>query len=429
MSVQTGMAASRIAVIASDGTLLGHLRKSCPELDLSSDAADASVVIRQTAEPARLAVDVGGAENGEPAHYVTDRQVLLDNAPMMLAMWLDLASASARAAAFEAELGFARELQQLFAFQRFDAVAQRVALRILELAARPAGTLLVHDHKAEQFLAAFSNDPEYRESGDFVPGVPSALLHSALHAVEGFAFSETSANRPSLLVIPIRHGDDMIGVARIPLSAGTPCDPEGAAKAAAYVRVIAPAFANLFLLDRTSELAMRDDLTKAYNRRFFETYLEDEIERARRYGSVLSVIFLDLDDLKLVNNAHGHLMGSRTLQEVAKRILGAVRTIDKVVRFGGDEFCIILPETDETQARAVASRVRKALGGSPYRLAVDIEVSITASFGIATYPQHATNKDALIRQADAAMFAVKSTTKDSIGVAGAVQPAAVDASE
>ncbi len=90
---------------------------------------------------------------------------------------------------------------------------------------------------------------------------------------------------------------------------------------------------------------MRDDLTKAFNRRFFEAYLDEEIERSRRYGALCSIIFLDLDDLKMVNNVYGHLTGSRVLQEVAKRILNAVRGIGKVVRFGGDEFCVILPQT------------------------------------------------------------------------------------
>src|SRR5947209_20151038 len=131
---------------------------------------------------------------------------------------------------------------------------------------------------------------------------------------------------------------------------------------------------------------MRDDLTKAFNRRFFESYLDEEIERARRYSATCSIIFLDLDDLKTVNNAHGHLAGSRTLQEVAKRILAAVRSIDKVVRFGGDEFCIILPQTDQEQAVAVANRVRKSLTSTPFYLDPNVEISITASFGIASFP-------------------------------------------
>ena len=119
----------------------------------------------------------------------------------------------------------------------------------------------------------------------------------------------------------------------------------------------------------------------------------------------------------MVNNFYGHLTGSRTLQEVAKRILGAVRTIDKVVRFGGDEFCIILPQTDSEQAMAVANRVRKAMTATVFSVDANVEISITASFGIATYPSHAITKEGLIRQADTAMYKVKSTTKNAVGVA------------
>jgi diguanylate cyclase (GGDEF)-like protein len=178
---------------------------------------------------------------------------------------------------------------------------------------------------------------------------------------------------------------------------------------------------NIYQLSRSRDLAMRDDLTKAFNRRFFDSYLEEEIERSRRYGSLFSIIFLDLDDLKMVNNFYGHLTGSRTLQEVAKRILSAVRTIDKVVRFGGDEFCIILPETDQEAAVAVANRVRKSLTSTAFFLEPNVEISITASFGIACFPTHALSKDDLIRQADAAMYRVKSTTKNAVGLASQSQ--------
>jgi len=85
--------------------------------------------------------------------------------------------------------------------------------------------------------------------------------------------------------------------------------------------------------------------------------------------------------------------------------------------FGGDEFCIILPQTDQDQAVAVAHRVRKAMMSAPFHLSDEIDIAISASFGIATYPKHGTTKDDLIRQADAAMYRVKSTTKDAVGVA------------
>ncbi|MFP5246313.1 MAG: GGDEF domain-containing protein, partial [Thermoanaerobaculia bacterium] len=104
-------------------------------------------------------------------------------------------------------------------------------------------------------------------------------------------------------------------------------------------------------------------------------------------------------------------------QEVAKRILGAVRGIDKVVRFGGDEFCVILPQTDQEQAIAVANRISRAMSSTALRIDANVDVSITASFGIATYPTHAMTKENLIRQADAAMYRVKSTTKNAVGVA------------
>src|SRR5712692_312889 len=220
-----------------------------------------------------------------------------------------------------------------------------------------------------------------------------------------------------MVVMPLQVEQDLVGVIKAPLVHGDSFTEENASNVSRYLGAIAQVVGNIYQLTRSRDLAMRDDLTKAFNRRFFEAYLDEEIERSRRYGSLFSIIFLDLDDLKMVNNEHGHLSGSRTLQEVAKRILGAVRGIDKVVRFGGDEFCIILPQTDQEQAIAVADRVRKSLISSTFHLADNINVSISASFGIATYPTHGITKDDLIRQADAAMYRVKSTTKNAVGVA------------
>jgi diguanylate cyclase (GGDEF)-like protein len=224
-----------------------------------------------------------------------------------------------------------------------------------------------------------------------------------------------------LLVIPLQVEHDLIGVIRVPLGdeppGVLPVDDETIRSVGRYISAVVQVLSNIYQLTRSRDLAMRDDLTKAYNRRFFESYLDEEMERSRRYGSLFSIIFLDLDDLKMVNNFYGHLTGSRTLQEVAKRILSAVRGIDKVVRFGGDEFCIILPQTDQDQALLVANRVRKALTALPLQLDATVEISITASFGIATYPAHAVTKEGLIRQADAAMYRVKSTTKNAVGIA------------
>src|SRR5204862_1278173 len=249
-----------------------------------------------------------------------------------------------------------------------------------------------------------------------LPGTPPDLLQQALASPQLCATAR-GRDGSGLIAMPLQVREDLLGVIRVPISAHESIDGEAGQNVTRYLSAVAQVLSNIYQLTRSRDLAMRDDLTKAFNRRFFEAYLDEEIERARRYGSVFSIIFLDLDDLKMVNNQYGHLSGSRTLQEVAKRILGAVRGIDKVVRFGGDEFCIILPQTDQEQAIAVAHRVRKAMTSAPFHLGENIDTFISASFGIATYPTHGITKDDLIRQADAAMYRVKSTTKNAVGVA------------
>jgi diguanylate cyclase (GGDEF)-like protein len=170
---------------------------------------------------------------------------------------------------------------------------------------------------------------------------------------------------------------------------------------------------------KTKELTIKDDLTEAYNRRYFERYLEEEFMRARRYGSNLSLIFFDVDNLKEVNMQHGHLTGSKTLQEVARRLILTVRSIDKVVRYGGDEFCIVLPETDTQGAFQVAERIRNSIASKPFLINENTKFSITGSIGIASYPMHAHAKEELVRQADKAMFVIKKKSKNAIAIAEA----------
>jgi diguanylate cyclase (GGDEF)-like protein len=277
--------------------------------------------------------------------------------------------------------------------------------------------MLLHDPKVERYVTTFSDDPLHAEAGEFLPGVSPSQIQQAMAKDAGSAYEKPTGLSPGLLILTIQVEHDLIGVIKVSVPADAGFDETTIPEAARYVRAVTAILRNAYLLTRSRELALRDDLTKCFNRRFFEAFVEEEMERARRYKSVLSIIFLDLDDLKLVNNAYGHMAGSRTLQEVARRIMDAVRTVDKVVRFGGDEFCIILPQTDHEQATAVAVRVRESIIRRPIQLGSDIDVRITASFGIASYPLHADSKDDLITAADAAMLLVKSTTKDEIGIA------------
>ena len=171
---------------------------------------------------------------------------------------------------------------------------------------------------------------------------------------------------------------------------------------------------------KMKELTIKDDLTEAYNRRYFEQFLEEELMRARRYGANLSLIFFDVDNLKEVNLKHGHLIGSKTLQEIARRMILTVRGIDKVVRYGGDEFCIVLPETDTQGAYQVADRIRSTVASKPISITDAIQIYLTGSMGIASFPMHAGTKEDLIRQADRAMFVIKNQSKNAIAIAEAL---------
>jgi len=386
----------RIVVIDCDShAVLDQLpRKSIVHIILGNDAAP----------DARL------RRSGE---IRVQRQAFLSEPGEYLLFASDLAETAMHATQLEQQVGYLSQIRELMSMIESEAVSERITRTVLGILGLEAGTLFLHDPRLERYVVSFSNDAGYRETGEFLPGVPPDLLQRALSSGQFIAADHAAG----LVVMPLQVDQDLIGVIRVPFGPEDTLDPEVAASVTRYLTAVAQVLGNIYQLTRSRDLAMRDDLTKAFNRRFFESYLDEEIERSRRYGALFSIIFLDLDDLKMVNNFYGHLTGSRTLQEVAKRILGAVRGIDKVVRFGGDEFCVILPQTDQDQAMLVANRVRKSMTASPIRLDNGIEISITASFGIASYPLHAITKEDLIRRADQAMYRVKSTTKNAVGIA------------
>ncbi|MFB0518885.1 MAG: GGDEF domain-containing protein, partial [Acidobacteriota bacterium] len=171
---------------------------------------------------------------------------------------------------------------------------------------------------------------------------------------------------------------------------------------------------NALLSRKKEELIIKDDLTKAYNRRFFESYFDEEIRRSQRYSLLLSLIFMDLNDFKRINILYGHFVGSQVLQEVARRIIDKVRNIDKVVRYGGDEFCIVLPETGPQEAYLVAERIREEIENKPYECSESKYYSLTGSYGIASFPEHGSTKRELVDSADKAMFVAKDPNQKSI---------------
>lgn len=196
--------------------------------------------------------------------------------------------------------------------------------------------------------------------------------------------------------------------------------PDGAAAEGArrLVPEMLPGLLNARQVEAFRELVIKDDQSECYNRRYFDRFLSEEVYRAQRYGAVLSLVFLDLDNLKEVNARYGHAVGSKTVREVARRLVAAIRGSDRAFRYGGDEFCIVLPATDVVGARDLCERLRRAFAERPFVVDIATRVSVTASFGIAAYPDHARTSMGLIKCSDEAMQRAKAAGKNTVCVAG-----------
>ncbi|MFQ5900289.1 MAG: diguanylate cyclase [Thermodesulfobacteriota bacterium] len=174
---------------------------------------------------------------------------------------------------------------------------------------------------------------------------------------------------------------------------------------------------NAKYVQKVQELTITDDLTKLYNSRYLHRYLTYEVERTRRYKTQLSVIFLDLDFFKNVNDTYGHLHGSNLLKEIGELLFSKIRTVDMACRYGGDEFIIVLPHTTKADAFKVAQKIRKAINQKIFLKDEGVRVNITASFGVASVPGDAEDSIGLIRLADQAMYEVKNRSRNDISMA------------
>ncbi len=166
-------------------------------------------------------------------------------------------------------------------------------------------------------------------------------------------------------------------------------------------------------VDKIKQVSDTDELTGAYNMRAFSSVLQRAFRQAVRYGHALSVVMIDSDNLKQINDTHGHESGNRLLQHVVRCIREQLRGSDVMARFGGDEFIVLLPETNNKGAVEMAQRIRKSVEISHFDVRSG-QASITVSLGIASYPEDGGNLEVILDKADKAMYRAKQRGRNRV---------------
>ncbi|HWN08976.1 MAG TPA: GGDEF domain-containing protein [Pyrinomonadaceae bacterium] len=247
-------------------------------------------------------------------------------------------------------------------------------------------------------------------AADVPPGSESKATRLA---AAGMGVNKRKERNRFVVAVPLICGERMLGVLE-GVRANSSFKKSEVAILDALSRPVAAALANAVRIGEAERLSQTDDLTKLHNARYLRQFLLNEIRRARRYGNSVAALFLDLDDFKRVNDAHGHLAGSHVLMEMAAVILSSIRDTDAVARYGGDEFVIVLPDTGMELAGTVAERIRSMISRHSFNGGRNLKLSLTASFGVAAFPQHASSPQQLIACADRAMYEAKAARKDCV---------------
>lgn len=169
----------------------------------------------------------------------------------------------------------------------------------------------------------------------------------------------------------------------------------------------------VLLYETVEALAITDSLTALYTRRYFFERLNEELNRSKKHGFKFAFLMIDIDDFKICNDTHGHLVGDVILKDISRVIKENIREIDLVARYGGEEFSLILPETDRHGAFFVAERIRKKIEENVFK-AYDEKLKVTISTGIAVYPEDAADIENIIEKADKALYVAKSSGKNIV---------------
>lgn len=244
---------------------------------------------------------------------------------------------------------------------------------------------------------------------------PSELERPGVRSGSALAGSLEELGVPDadLLALPIRSEGRVVGGIWL-FSEGRPFDDDERQRAALVIEQAELALINAERFLQAREKAFIDDVTSLYNARYLLSALDREVNRASRSQSRLSVLFLDLDRFKTVNDRFGHLVGSRVLRELGGLLQDSVRAIDTVGRYGGDEFTILLVDTGLDGALSVADRIRQSVASHSFGAERGLDLRLTVSVGVATFPTHGDSRERLLDLSDKAMYLAKALGRDHV---------------
>jgi diguanylate cyclase (GGDEF)-like protein len=214
--------------------------------------------------------------------------------------------------------------------------------------------------------------------------------------------------RGCLLSIPMLHGSELLGVLNFERTQKADFDREEIEYFSAVADQAAIAVQNARLHQQTVALSVTDPLTGVYNRRYLFQQIEAEVSRSKRYGTPVSLVMIDIDHFKHLNDAAGHQAGDVALKEVCQNLRRIVRKVDTVARYGGEEFVVLLPQVARDEALEVAEKLRRAVEEHPFEVGrVQPGGKVTISVGVATLPLDGSEQARLVDAADSALYASK----------------------
>ncbi len=239
------------------------------------------------------------------------------------------------------------------------------------------------------------------------------VIENDVAQVAGYIYGYDEARSEACL--PLISFGQPLGVLVLDSAKAGAFDPEDVLAMQSLADICATAIQNAHHFERARALANLDGLTGIYNRRYFEQRINEELERHHRYSGTLSLLMLDIDQFKRLNDEFGHLLGDEVLRQISAIFTQHLRKVDVVCRYGGEEFAILVPETGGPSALAVAEKLRHIVENWNFP---GVPCPVTVSAGVASFPQDGRTRDELMKAADDALYAAKQQGRNRVITAG-----------